>query len=134
MDSLKIMKQCLDEKKILEIPENSKALQTYHNENFVEAPTSRDYTVIEEQQVSDEQHFEETPVTYQSTTPSGRARTERKIMSHPGMRPLKCYLCDCDFETTPEEHFEAQHSLVQVMRCSRCEFETEFPWYLIIKF
>jgi hypothetical protein len=48
------------------------------------------------------------------------------------LKPAKCFLCDVDFgeDQTPEEHFKEKHNQIKMEKCAKCEFETEFPWYL----
>jgi hypothetical protein len=60
----------------------------------------------------------------------GPKRTGARFIDPTTCRPIKCYLCDCDFETTAEEHFKEKHKLVEPGRCQKCQFESEFPYYL----
>lgn len=46
------------------------------------------------------------------------------------MRPVKCFLCDVDFEDSPEAHFELNHKEIKQMKCKLCDFDTFYPWYL----
>jgi hypothetical protein len=50
--------------------------------------------------------------------------------SKPNIRPVRCFLCDCDFESTPEMHFEIHHVPGQMMSCTKCEFQIDSPWYM----
>lgn len=47
-------------------------------------------------------------------------------------KPTKCFICNIDFpeNTTPEEHFEQFHNQVQNICCDKCDFSTEFAWFL----
>lgn len=46
------------------------------------------------------------------------------------VRAEKCYLCNINFQSTPEEHFQVHHKKIGLTECSICQFETEFPWFL----
>jgi hypothetical protein len=50
--------------------------------------------------------------------------------SKPNIRPVRCFLCDCDFDSTPEMHFEIHHIPDQMMSCTKCEFQIDSPWYM----
>lgn len=52
--------------------------------------------------------------------------------STPKIRPIRCYLCDCEFDSTPEIHFEISHNKHsgQIMSCTKCEFQIDSYWYL----
>jgi hypothetical protein len=46
------------------------------------------------------------------------------------MRPTRCFLCDCEFDSTPEIHFELNHKEIRKMNCQSCDFETHYPWFM----
>lgn len=43
----------------------------------------------------------------------------------------KCYLCNTDFTETSETaimHFKKNHSKIEMRKCEKCEFVTEYSW------
>jgi hypothetical protein len=74
----------------------------------------------------------ENPPDFTDSDPVQQPNTRKRFAAN--IKPAKCYLCDCQFETTPEDHFKEKHSTMELKRCKKCTFETQFPWYLFIKF
>lgn len=58
-------------------------------------------------EISDQQTFEETP------------QQKSKAEEYAGLRPRMCFLCNTDFKTTAEDHFQNAHPLVKFERCTK---------------
>lgn len=60
-----------------------------------------------ENEISEQETFEES------------AQEKSKADDYVGMRPRMCFLCNIDFETTAEDHFQTAHPLVKFERCTK---------------
>jgi hypothetical protein len=115
LESQNVMENCLNEKNLYKIQTSSETLRDYVAENSPETESEIPGDPIFEDHFDAEQDLES-----QTNFPTPSS----------GMRPKKCYLCDCDFKTTPEDHFKEYHKLVEQAQCQKCEYETEFPWFM----
>lgn len=117
LESLKIMEKLVKEKSSYKFPRNSTVLEDYVAQNDPMEDPEMTVEMLEE--------FLDDPIIEDHN----QLETSQPQPSSES-RPKKCYLCDCNFDTTAEDHFSTVHSLIQPMHCSKCEFETEFPWFL----
>lgn len=151
LDSLKIMESIAGEKSLFKIPGNSEALDVCEFSNFVANERTR-VVVTEDEDFMVEEYLieDETPAenevlmeieatadqvveeeVEEESTEKERSLKLHAVIADPSMRPRKCYLCDVDFEITPEDHFSSAHPLIDYsLRCTKCEFDTDFPWFL----
>lgn len=122
LESQELMQISLEDSETYRIPESR-----FSTEDSSDAEESRDKS---ESHVKMKVQEASLPNEEIRVAKKGPKRSGARFIDPTTCRPIKCYLCDCDFETTPEDHFKSKHTLIQSTKCSKCEFETEFPWYL----
>lgn len=121
LESQEIMESCVDELKYFESSENTFDAYTFLSQEYEEEELKPE-TIRPNSYHDEEDIFRQ----FQKEQPQKRSRAD----DYANVRPKKCYLCDVDFTTTAEDHFKENHTLIAQTRCTMCEFETEFPWYL----
>jgi hypothetical protein len=84
-----------------------------------------------------EQEFDESAIIEVETesTPANKKETPKKTEIYGDLRPTRCHLCipNLEFEEDQmriRQHFEAEHGEIKLTKCQKCEFETEFPWFM----
>jgi hypothetical protein len=138
MESMRIMMGMMMENEGYQIPENRDALEDYieSDEKIDEDLEMEDTVEIFKEEILEQEELEikeepDEPINPpESPDDPPNPEKTRKIFSGPSIIPRKCYLCNEKFRDTPEEHFSACHQLVENSNCSKCSFETEFPWIL----
>jgi hypothetical protein len=106
-----------------ESSENTFDVYSFLNQEYEEVEEKPVEAPVQKHEYHDEEDLFR---QFQKEQPQKRSRAD----DYANVRPKKCYLCDCEFETTPEDHFKERHTLIEQTRCRLCDFETEFPWYL----
>lgn len=68
---------------------------------------------------SDEEKMDEGTSDQETTAEETGQQTTKSSESYAGLKPRMCFLCNADFETTAEDHFQYEHPLVNFERCTK---------------